>query len=123
MFCIFIFLFIKKMIRLLTAGIQLHVPKDGLQADVEIPSTIITGQSDIWSIISFINGYLWFFIGFLCFIFLAYNGVMLVMARGNSKDFDKTKTGMLGSAVGIAICFLSYSLVKLVVNLFGPGTF
>lgn len=78
---------------------------------------------DVRNVVSAVNGYLWFIIGFLCFCFLIYHGVMLVMARGEEKELKNAKQMMLGAAVGIAICLLSYSLVRLVVNLVASGTF
>jgi hypothetical protein len=40
------------------------------------------------------------------------------MARGDKEDMKKAMKGLLGSAVGIVICFISYSFVRVVVNLF-----
>ncbi len=107
---------------LLAGGIQIHVPKEGLEKDVNIPSTVVDGTYegsaiDVWNVVSAVNGYLWFLIGFVCFVFLVYNGIQLVMSRGEEKEFKSAKQMMLGATIGIAICFLSYSLVRIVVNL------
>jgi hypothetical protein len=40
------------------------------------------------------------------------------MARGDKEDMKKAMKGLLGSGIGIVICFISYSFVKVVVNLF-----
>ncbi|MDR0282256.1 MAG: hypothetical protein LBI53_02810 [Candidatus Peribacteria bacterium] len=68
--------------------------------------------------IAFVNEYLWFAIGLICFIFFIINGIKLVMARGDKEDFKKVQKSFLGTGVGIVVCFLSYSFVRLIINLF-----
>jgi hypothetical protein len=99
-------------------GIVLNVPK-GNYDDVNVTNTQIEGNPDkVLATISFVNQYLWWAIGFLCFIFLIYNGVKLIMARGEKDAMSKAIKGLLGSVIGIVICFLSYSFVRVIVNLF-----
>lgn len=98
-------------------GITVVVPEGNLR-DVNIDSTRIDGNPDkVLNTISFVNEYLWFLIGFLCFIFLIYNGVKLVAARGDKEDMKKATKGLTGSAIGIAICSISYAFVRVIVNL------
>jgi len=40
------------------------------------------------------------------------------MARGDKEEFKKIQKAFLGTGVGIVVCFLSYSFVRLVINLF-----
>jgi hypothetical protein len=40
------------------------------------------------------------------------------MAKGDKEDMKKATQGLLGSGIGIFICFLSYSFVRVIVNLF-----
>jgi hypothetical protein len=102
----------------ITYGITVMLPR-GNYNDVNIKRTQIEGNSDkVLSTISFINQYLWYAIGLICFIFLIFNGVRLVMARGDKEDMKKAMKGLLGSAIGIVICFISYSFVRVIVNLF-----
>jgi hypothetical protein len=49
---------------------------------------------------------------------LIYNGIKLVSSRGDKEDMKKAMKGLTGSAVGIAICFISYAFVRAMVNLF-----
>jgi hypothetical protein len=70
------------------------------------------------SAIAFVNEYLRFAIGFLCFVFLVFNGFKLIIARGDKEIFKKSTMGLVGSIVGIVICLLSYSAVRMIVNLF-----
>ncbi|GHW02656.1 hypothetical protein AGMMS50249_4420 [candidate division SR1 bacterium] len=99
------------------ADLHVLIPKEGLESDYHAKNSDIQGTSDIWNSISEVNGYLWRIIGFVCFIFLLYNGTRLIMARGEQKDMQSATKGLLGSTVGIAICVLSYSLVRIIVNL------
>ncbi|GHV21663.1 hypothetical protein FACS1894176_05380 [Bacteroidia bacterium] len=70
-------------------GITVILPK-GNNYDVNIDRTQIEGNPDtVLNTISFVNEYLWFLIGFLCFIFLVYNGIKLVIARGDKEDMKK----------------------------------
>jgi hypothetical protein len=99
-------------------GISVIIPK-GNYHDVNVPRTQLEGTTGtIRNTISFVNSYLWFLIGFLCFIFLIYNGIKLVSSRGDKEDMKKAMKGLTGAAVGIAICFISYAFVRAMVNLF-----
>ena len=99
-------------------GLTLSIPR-GNADDVNIKNTQIWGNPDtVLNTISFINEYLWFTIWFLCFIFLIYNGIKIISARGNNEIFKKARGGLVWSGIGIAICILSYSFVRVIVNLF-----
>jgi hypothetical protein len=99
-------------------GLSVTLPRENFY-DVNIPRTQVgNNESHVLSAISFVNSYLWFFIGFICFFFLVWNGIKLVMARGEKDAMKKATTGLLGSAVGIVICFVSYAVVRIIVNLF-----
>ncbi|MDR0860053.1 MAG: pilin [Candidatus Peribacteria bacterium] len=99
-------------------GITVILPK-GNNYDVNIDNVSVEGNPDtVLNTISFVNDYLWFIIGFLCFIFLVFNGIKLVIARGDKEDMKKAMKGITGSGIGIAICFVSYALVRVITNLF-----
>lgn len=98
--------------------IQIFVPKEWLEKDLEIEQSVINWT---WAtpraIISVINWYLWWIIWFLCFVFLIYNWILLITARWDQKAMTNANKWLLGSAIGIGICFASYNLVKLALNL------
>ena len=99
-------------------ALTVFLPKENFH-DVNIPRTQISNnKSSLLSAIALVNDYLWFFLGFLCFIFFVWNGIRLVMARGDKDVLKKATKAILGSVVGIIICFASYSVVKIVVNMF-----
>ena len=98
--------------------VTLSVPKWNFY-DVNVPNTQIQGKSSlVLDTIAFVNYYLWFTIWLICFIFFIINGIKLVMARGDKEEFKKIQKAFLGTGVGIVVCFLSYSFVRLVINLF-----
>ena len=76
------------------------------------------GEKRILWDIDFVNKWLWFALWFVCFGFIVYNGFRLVASRGDSEAFKKTKTGIIGAAIGIVVCFLSYGIVRVIINLF-----
>ena len=78
----------------------------------------ITGNISILNLISLVNSYLWFAIGFLCFMFMIWNWYKLIMANWDGKTMDSAKKALLGSAVWIAICLVAYIIVNLAVKLF-----
>lgn len=99
-------------------ALTIRLPRENFY-DVNIPRTQIgNNENNVLSAISFVNEYLWFFIGFICFFFLVWNGIKLVMARWEKDAMKKATTGLVGSAVGIVICFVSYSVVRIIINLF-----
>ena len=78
----------------------------------------ITGNISILDLISLVNGYIWFIIGFLCFVFMIWNWYKLIMANWDEKSTDSAKKALLWSAVWIAVCLLAYIIVNLAVRLF-----
>jgi len=78
----------------------------------------VDGSNSILGLISLINDYIWFFIGFFCFIFMIRNGYKLISANGDEKAMKAAKTGLLWSIIWLAICLLAYIIVNIAVRLF-----
>ena len=84
---------------------------DQIRYDQEQAEKRILGDID------FVNKYLWIALWFICFGFVVYNGFKLVTARGNQDTFKKAIKGLLGAGIGIVICFISYGVVRVIINL------
>lgn len=78
----------------------------------------VDGSNSVLGLISLINDYIWFFIGFFCFIFMIRNGYKLISANGDEKAMKAAKTGLLWSIIWLAICLLAYIIVNIAVRLF-----
>lgn len=77
-----------------------------------------TGGRSILNTISSVNSYIWFFVGFFCFVFMIWNGYKLISANGDEKAMKSARTALLWSVVWLAICILSYIIVNVAVKLF-----
>lgn len=78
----------------------------------------VGGNTSILGLISLVNDYIRFFIGFFCFIFMIRNGYKLISANGDEKAMKAAKTGLLWSIIWLAICLLAYIIVNIAVRLF-----
>lgn len=78
----------------------------------------IDGSISILGLISLINNYLWFAIWFFCFLFMIWNWYKLISANGDEKVMSSARKALLWSGIWIAVCLLSYIIVKIAVNLF-----
>lgn len=76
------------------------------------------GGRSILNTISSVNSYIWFFVGFFCFVFMIWNGYKLISANGDEKAMKSARTALLWSVVWLAICILSYIIVNVAVKLF-----
>lgn len=80
--------------------------------------TIVEGRSSIFNIISLVNDYLWFAIGFVCFLFMIWNGYQLIMARGDDKQMKSATNALIGCGLWLTVCILAHIIVNLAVKLF-----
>lgn len=78
----------------------------------------VEGSRSILNTISMVNSYIWFFIGFFCFVFMIWNGYKLITGNGEEKAMKSAKTALLWSFIWLAICILAYIIVNIAVNLF-----
>jgi hypothetical protein len=65
-----------------------------------------------------VNQYLWFGLWVVCMVILVWWGIQLITAWGDAEKMKKTNKLLMGALIGILISILSYSVVRLVVNLF-----
>ena len=77
----------------------------------------VEGSTSILGLISLINTYLRFSVGFFCFVFMIINGYKLISSNGDEKAMKSAKTGLFWSLIWITICLLSYIIVNLAVKI------
>ncbi|MDD2536922.1 MAG: hypothetical protein PHU61_00285 [Candidatus Absconditabacteria bacterium] len=97
-------------------AVNVQLPKGNFE-DVHTKTQADSGRQKVLATVAFVNNYLWFFIGFLCFLFATWSGIQLIISRGNKDEFNKATKMLIGAIVGIFIAFISYGLVRVVVNL------
>lgn len=111
--------FIFMMMSCFSYALKLTLPGDGGQSDLHVKSTSINGQeSDIITIIKMVNEYLWFFVGLVGLLLLAYAGIKIITAQGDKKQVSDSYNLIIAAIVMIFVAILSYVIVKLLVNLF-----
>ena len=92
--------------------------KFGSNPDVSVGQTQIEWSRSILDIISVVNSYLRFAIGFVCFLFMIWNGYQLIMARGDDKQMKSATNSLVWTAVWLWVCLLSYIIVNIALRLF-----
>ncbi len=101
-------------------AITLTLPSaDGNRDIVLTWPTQVESQSDliIWYI-QLLNQYLWFAMIVLLFVLLVWIGFKLMTNEAGSDDAKKVlKDGILSAWAGVIIIMLSYTVVRLVINL------
>lgn len=102
------------------SAIVVEIPRSQWNEDVAVvgPEQISGDESTFFSTIQMVNQYLWFAIGFVCMVVLIWWGIQLITASGNSEKMKKTNKLLMWALIGILISILSYSVVRLVINLF-----
>jgi len=80
--------------------------------------TWIIGDRAVLDLIKLINSYLWFAVGFVCFLFMVINGYRLITAHGDEKQTKAATKGLLWSFLWILICLLAYIIVNITIKLF-----
>lgn len=100
-------------------AITIWTPKAG-NSDNDVPQNIArtTWKYSIMDIISTVNSYLWFGIGFFCFLFMIVNWYKLITAQWDEKKMESATKGLIWSAIGITVCLLAYIIVNLATKLF-----
>lgn len=103
-----------------TNAVKLWTPKWSYYNNPDYPkgSEIVEWNRSIFSIISFVNKYLWFAIWFFCFLFMVWNWYQLIMARWDEKQTKSATKSLLWSLIWIMICLLAYIIVNIAVKLF-----
>ena len=103
-------------------AIQAYVPKDEpVDPNYKIPDEhmdVVTWKTPITDIISQVNSYLWFAIGFVCFLFMIWNGYQLIMARGDEKQMKTATSSIIWAALWLVVSLLAYIIVNIAVKFF-----
>ncbi len=100
-------------------ALEVVTPSAGGQADVNITHTVIDWNEDhVIELIKTINWYLWFFVGLVAFILVVYSWFNMITAWGDKETIKKSYHILIAALASIVIALLSYTMVRLVVNLF-----
>lgn len=73
---------------------------------------------DVFTLVNFVNKYLWFGLGVIAMIVVIIAGVKLVVARGDEKDMKGATNALVGVGVGTVIAIFAYLIVKVVANIY-----
>ena len=101
-------------------AIVVQVPNSQGQQDVAVtgPTQVQGDESSFFQLIQTINQYLRFGIGVVCMAVLVIGGFKLITASGNPEKLKQANKLLMWALIGILISLLSYSIIRLVVNLF-----
>lgn len=101
-------------------AITLQVPTPSGQEDIVMtgPTQVESDESTIFEVIQIINDYLWFAIAWVAMVVLVFAGIKLIVARWNKEDTWAATRMITSAMIAIFASILSYSIIKLVVNLF-----
>lgn len=102
------------------SAIQLTIPYDGGEQDLynNASSVVQWNESTIFTTIQLINQYLWFSLAFVFFIILIIGSVKLIASNGDKKHLSWAIKMLAGGSIGMVISMVSYTIVKLLTNLF-----
>ena len=103
-----------------TSAIVVEVPRDLGNPDIAVigPEQISWDEYTFFETLQLINKYLWLSIGWICMGVLVWGGIQLITASGNAEKMKKTNKLLMGVLIGILISILSYSIIRLIINLF-----
>lgn len=102
------------------SAIEVRIPYDWGQQDLynNAWSVVQGNESTIFTTIQLVNQYLWFSLAFVFFVILIIGAVKLIGSGGDKKHLNGAIKMLAGGAVGIVIAMVSYTIVKLLTNLF-----
>jgi len=111
--------FLFSLLSLSVHAIRLTLPSADGNRDIAVVSTQVESQSDLISwYIQLVNQYLWFAMIVLLFVLLVWMWFKLMTNEAWSDNAKKVlKDGILSAWAGIMIIMLSYTVVRLVINL------
>lgn len=101
-------------------AITVELPRAQGNPDIAViwPEQISGDETTFFNTIQLVNKYLWFWLGVICMVVLVWWWIQLITANGNDEKMKKTNKLLMWALIGILISILSYSVVRLVVNLF-----
>ncbi len=105
-----------------TFALDFWFPEQGGEKELGVKYSHIAAneanESHIVEIVNLINDYLWFFVGLVCLVLLAYSGYKIITAQGDKKQISDAYNLIIATIIAILVAVLSYAIVKLLVNLF-----
>lgn len=103
-----------------SSAITVDIPSSLWNSDVAVvgPEQISGDESTFFQTIQMVNQYLRFALGAVCMGVLVYGGIQLITAGGDADKMKKTNKLLMWALIGILISILSYSVIRLVVNIF-----
>lgn len=101
-------------------AITVELPRTQGNEDIAVvgPEQISGDEWTFFDTIQMINQYLWFGLWAVCMWVLVFGGIQLITAGGDAEKMKKTNKLLMWALIGILISILSYSVIRLVVNLF-----
>lgn len=101
-------------------AINVELPRAQWNPDIAViwPEQISGDETTFFNIIEMVNQYLWFGLWLVCMVVLVWGGIQLITASGDAEKMKKTNKLLMWALIGILISILSYSVIRLVVNLF-----
>jgi hypothetical protein len=101
-------------------AITVELPRAQWNPDIAViwPEQISGDETTFFNTIQLVNKYLWFWLGVVCMVVLVWGWIQLITSNGNDEKMKKTNKLLMWALIGILISILSYSVVRLVVNLF-----
>ena len=101
-------------------AITVELPRSQGNEDIAVvwPEEISGDESTFFSTIQMVNQYLRFGLGAVCMGVLVFWWIQLITAGGDAEKMKKTNKILMWALIGILISILSYSVVRLAVNLF-----
>lgn len=104
----------------LTNAIVVEVPDPSGTNDIAVVwATQISGdESSLFATIQMVNKYLWMALWLVCMVLLVYSGIGLITANWDEKKMKTANKVLTGSLIWIIISIFSFSVVRLVINLF-----
>lgn len=99
--------------------LKITLPSSRAGDDYNIKQTHISGNEDtLFSGINLVNKYLRRSFAVVCTAMLIYGGYHLITANGDKKAMKKAQRALIGTGVGIVIAMLSYTIVRILTDLF-----
>ncbi len=101
-------------------AITVELPRAQGNQDIAVigPEQVSWDESSFFETIQLINKYLWFWLGVICMWILVWWWIQLITANGSEDKMKKTNKLLMWALIWILISILSYSVIRLVVNLF-----
>jgi uncharacterized membrane protein len=101
-------------------GYTVEVPWSQWYVDINVAWSTRIGdnQREIVEYIQLVNQYLWFSLGAVCMAALIYGWFKAMSSQGDENKTKSAITIMINATIGVMIAISSYSLIRIIVNLF-----